>query len=313
MGFDTPVALFVFNRPEHTRQVINAISKVKPQNLYVVADGPREGNEDDQVNCEQVRGLIDSIDWSCSITKNYSDTNLGCKLRISSGLDWVFSVNDEAIILEDDILPEPSFFNYCAELLERYRDNERVHLIRGSTLAENQDSPHSYYFSRWYGIWGWASWARAWRHYDLGMEAWPETGKTWLKSFLPEREMVRVMGYLFDEMHAGRIDSWEFPFFFTGWLNDAYAITPKVNMITNIGFGYGATHMTDPNHSSAQMTSQAITFPMIHPEESIVQSSDAADCMEWSLGYPGLKKRLRFMPRFKQKFISLLKQRNKAK
>src|SRR5687767_13684909 len=164
----TPVALLVFNRPQATARVFEAVARARPPRLLVVADGPRADRPDDGELCHQTRAIIERVDWPCEVMKDYSDTNLGCRKRVSSGLDWVFSNVADAIILEDDCLPEPSFFPFCEELLERYRDDERVAMIRaGNFLEGRRVASTSYYFSRWFHIWGWATWARAWKHNDV--------------------------------------------------------------------------------------------------------------------------------------------------
>jgi hypothetical protein len=146
----------------------------------VIADGP--GSGEDLVKCEAARKIINQVSWDCEVLTNYSDVNLGCKKRISSGLDWVFKQCDEAIILEDDTLPHSTFFRFCSELLERYRDDQRVMMICGQNLQFGRKvNPYSYYFSRCPHIWGWATWRRAWNHFDLKMKSWPALRNTsWL-------------------------------------------------------------------------------------------------------------------------------------
>ncbi|MCW5549112.1 MAG: hypothetical protein KIT44_09130, partial [Opitutaceae bacterium] len=160
----TPVALLVFNRPELTMRLLSVIRSVRPAKLYVVADGPRVNHPGDAAACEAVRELIRTqVDWPCELHKDYATSNLGCGRRVSSGIDWVLGRENEAVFLEDDCVPHPTFFRFCTELLERYRDNERVAQICGSRIiAEQPGQSASYSFSRYGPVWGWATWRRAW-------------------------------------------------------------------------------------------------------------------------------------------------------
>src|SRR3954453_1153033 len=166
-GLETAVALLLFRRPEETARVFERIREARPRKLFLVADGPRPGNEEDAQGCEQARAVVERVDWPCDVVRDFADENLGLKKRIPRGLHRVFGEAPEAIILEDDCLPHPSFFRYCAELLERYRDDERVMMISGDNFqGGRRRTPDSYYFSRYVHSWGWATWRRAWQHFD---------------------------------------------------------------------------------------------------------------------------------------------------
>jgi hypothetical protein len=156
-----------------TEAVFARIAEAKPRRLLVIADGPRSHVPGDAEKCRAVRRLFDRIDWDCDLSINFADTNLGCRKRISSGLDWVFAQSEEAIILEDDCLPVPSFFWYCDELLQKYRDEPRVMTICGSNWLRETPSNDSYVFTTHCSIWGWATWRRAWRTYDVDLKSWP--------------------------------------------------------------------------------------------------------------------------------------------
>lgn len=175
MPFDTPVALLTFARPAETARVFDAIRQMRPRTLLVVSDGTRQDRPDEAGRVAQTRALLDTIDWDCDLRTNFAPTNMGCRRRVSSGLDWVFQQVDRAIILEDDCLPSPAFFQYCAEMLQRYQDNPQVMTISGMTYFSGKHRiVDSYHFSRYPLIWGWASWARAWHHYDVDMKDWPQ-------------------------------------------------------------------------------------------------------------------------------------------
>ncbi|MGC1799486.1 MAG: hypothetical protein WA701_03795, partial [Solirubrobacterales bacterium] len=185
--FRTPVAMLIFNRPETTARVFERVREARPPKLLVVADGPRADRPGEAGRCREARAVVEAVDWPCELMTDYSEVNLGCGKRISSGLDWVFDSVEEAIVLEDDCLPHPSFFRFCEELLKRYRAEERVVHVSGDNfqsagraggavgrllrLAGRSWSP-SYYFSRYAHVWGWASWRRAWSDYDFEMTAW---------------------------------------------------------------------------------------------------------------------------------------------
>jgi len=172
----------VFNRPEPTRRVFARVREARPQRLFVLADGPREQVPEDRAKCAATRAIFDSIDWDCRIETDFSEGNLGCTGRIQSGLDRVFDSVPEAIVIEDDILPHPTFFRYCSELLARYRDEPRVHAICGTKLpCEPRTAPDSYRFSRLFYSWGWAGWRRAWRSVDKTLSEWPRlAAEGWL-------------------------------------------------------------------------------------------------------------------------------------
>nr|MBA3765731.1 glycosyltransferase family 2 protein [Acidobacteriota bacterium] len=171
---NVPVALIIFNRADTTARVLAEIAKARPSKLLVIADGPRADHPDDAEKCLAARAAIDRVNWDCEVLTNYSEVNLGCGARPSSGLDWVFENVAEAIILEDDCLPHPTFFPFCAELLERHRDDERVMMISGDNFQFGRKrTQYSYYFSRYTHTWGWATWRRAWRYFDREIKLWP--------------------------------------------------------------------------------------------------------------------------------------------
>src|SRR6266567_4593991 len=177
-----PVALVVFRRPELTRRVLEVVRRVKPAKLLVIADGPSERSGETE-QCAAARAVVDAmVDWDCELLKNYSDVNLGVRRRFDSGFRWVFEQVEEAIFLEDDELPHESFFAFCGEMLERYRDDERVAVVNGTNFLRGEYSPpQSYYFSRYFHCWGFATWRRFWKSYDAELGRWPEVrGTPWL-------------------------------------------------------------------------------------------------------------------------------------
>ncbi|MEN9208587.1 MAG: hypothetical protein Q6K31_10525, partial [Gloeomargarita sp. GMQP_bins_14] len=174
MKLQAPVVFLIFNRPELTRKVFQVIRQVQPKRLFIVADGPRDTAE--TAVCQETRRVVEQeINWDCQVERHYAEKNLGCRRRVASGLSWVFSQTDRAIILEDDCLPNLSFFQFCDELLVKYQDDERVMAINGTNYQRGRVvTPYSYYFSKYFHCWGWATWARAWQYYDVEMQHWPE-------------------------------------------------------------------------------------------------------------------------------------------
>jgi len=263
---NTPVALLIFNRPDTTERVFNAIANARPPKLLVVADGPRPQREGEAELCAQTRAIINRVDWDCEVITEFADSNMGCKRRVASGIDWVFEQVEEAIILEDDCLPDPSFFRYCEEMLTRYRDNERVGMVSGGNLQfGRQRGSGSYYFSKYTHIWGWASWRRAWKHYDRDLTLWPAFRDQGLLTQLfetsGEQEYWRNS---FQWVHEGSLDTWDVSWTFTALTHGLLQVVPNVNLISNIGFGANATH-THVVGVHANMPTQPIEFPLVHP------------------------------------------------
>jgi hypothetical protein len=262
----TPVAFLVFNRLDTAQLVFEEIRKARPPKLLIVADGPRADRPGEAEECQAVRATIDTVDWPCEVLKNYSDVNLGCKIRVSSGLDWVFGQVEEAIILEDDCLPHPSFFRFCEDLLERYRDDERIFMISGDNFQSGKmRTKGSYYFSRYTHIWGWASWRRAWKHYDVNMKLWPEMrdgGR--LCKMLLEKKVISYWTNIFERVHKGEIDTWDYQWLFACWIQNGLSILPNVNLVSNIGFNMEATHTTRRGKFGTMRTGPMI-FPLAHP------------------------------------------------
>lgn len=266
----TAVALLIFNRPETTAQVFAAIRAARPTTLLVVADGPRPERAGEAERCAAARAVVEQVDWPCEVLRNYADVNLGCRRRVSSGLDWVFETVDEAIILEDDCVPHPTFFRFCAELLERYRDDERVMHIGGLNLQVDRAAiagQASYYFSRYNHVWGWASWRRAWRHYDVRMSRWPAMRDAhWLRRVLNDTAAERFWADFFQAVFDQALDTWDVQWTLACWLADGLSILPAVNLIKNIGFGADATH-TRGKWMGVSLETEPLSFPLQHPSE----------------------------------------------
>jgi len=267
----TPVALFVFKRPDTTRRVFDAISKARPAKLLLIADGPRRDKMGEQEACRKVRDIIARVDWPCEVLQNFSERNLGCGERMISGLNWVFSQVEDAIILEDDCLPDPSFFPYCQELLERYRGDSRIAYISGCNLVERYITiDDSYCFTRIGGIWGWATWRLAWRRYDRNLTDWPEIkSRRLLAEVFDYPAGVAYFTAMFDAMYEKKgPDTWDYQWLYTCLRDNLTAIIPRVNLIANIGFGKDAAHTTEPD-ARFVLPAARLQFPLKHPSSLI--------------------------------------------
>ena len=263
----TPVTFIIFNRPGNTERVFSEIARARPVKLLVVGDGPRVTHEGEADKVLSTRDIIKRVDWPCEVLTNFSEINLGCKRRVSSGLDWVFEQVPEAIILEDDCLPHPLFFRFCQELLEYYRHDQRVGMISGDNFqfghCLNDDS---YYFSKNTHIWGWATWRSRWQQdYDISMNHWPKVrdeGRIVDLANTPEEQ--KYLTEVFEAVYQGRIDTWDYQWNFGSRLNGRVAVMPNVNLISNIGFGSAATH-TIGTSKLADMDTAEINFQLRHP------------------------------------------------
>ena len=279
----SPVLFLIFNRPDTAARVLEAIRAARPPRLYVAADGPRAGRPAEAALCEQTRQLIASVDWPCEVKTLFRDQNLGCKRAVSQGISWFFEHEEQGVILEDDCLPEPSFFDYCDDLLERYKDDPRVMCVSGDNFMPDdvqQQLKDSYYFSAFVHIWGWASWRRAWKDYDVTMSKWnSQGGKQLLKKVFPgNAPLHRIWMNSFSKTAAGNINTWDYQWVFHCWLSGGLSCMPARNLISNIGFDERATHTTESGNNQANLPTQALAMPLTHP--TTVARNQQAD--RWS-------------------------------
>jgi hypothetical protein len=303
------VALFVFNRPDCTKKTFAAIRDFQPGKLFLVADGPRAEVAADSTRCPAVREMLDKIDWPCDVRRNYSEKNLGCKKRMSSGLDWVFSEVEEAIILEDDCVPCPDFFVFCTEMLARYRSENSIMHIGGHNFQNGRKrGDASYYFSRYMHVWGWATWRRAWQGYDVNMALWPQAKKNNLleKAGMDPVE-VAYWTSLFDRTHAGEINTWDFQWGFACWQYHGLGITPNTNLVTNIGASPDATHTKLPEGSLAISTGKLNV--LTHPAH--IGRDVQADQFTFEEHYEGRILRMTPSQKLKLKWHRSIKKRQK--
>lgn len=295
----TPVLFIGFNRIGPAEKVFEAIRAARPKKLYFACDGPR--NEDEAVRCEEVRALVERVDWPCELHTRFNSTNLGLRKGVSSAIDWFFQAEPEGIVLEDDTLPVPTFFRFCQELLEHYRDDKRIWVVLGNNLMTDYkgEEDGSYYFSgHGYGApWGWASWRRVWEHYDVDMKAWPELrASTRLKDFFLSRQEERDVLEMMDYVHQGLMNSWSYQLDVKRVANHALNILPYTNLVKNIGFGEDGTHTLDLNDPRNQDTARDMSFPMAHPRFIML---DARRDLEYFRRFIGISPFKRFKWRVK--------------
>ncbi|MBI3583572.1 MAG: glycosyltransferase family 2 protein [Nitrospinae bacterium] len=266
MSINTPILFLIFNRPVTTQRVFAEIRKAMPKKLFISSDGPRENKQGEHEKCQAVRDIIKQVDWDCQVFTNFRDKNLGCKAAVSSGIEWFFENVEEGIILEDDTLPHPTFFRFCEELLERYRDDERISIISGDNFQfGRRRTSYSYYFSRYHHIWGWASWRRFWKHYDVDMKLWTEIRDGgWLNDLLGgNKESVDFWMRAFEDVYQGRVDTWDYQLVFAAWVQGCLSIISNTNLVSNIGYGSDATRTTGES-KFANMKTEPATFPILH-------------------------------------------------
>jgi hypothetical protein len=232
----TAVLFLVFNRPDTTKQVFEVIRKAKPPRLYVAADGSRADKSEEQEKCDRVRRIATQVDWNCEVKTLFRDKNLGCRVGVSSAIDWFFENEEEGIILEDDCLPNQSFFWFCEELIERYREDSRIMMITGTSYLFNEVyNTEDFFYSRYYAIWGWATWKRAWKKYDIKMTGWPNVKKMLSDFYFWDKSISRVFEKNFELAFQQKIDTWDYQWVFTCIKESGLCIVPYHNLVSNVG------------------------------------------------------------------------------
>jgi len=317
--FVTPILFLVFNRPESTRKVFEAIRKIKPLRLYVASDGARiEKKLEDELVLE-VREIVAQTDWECEVNTLYREKNLGCKKAISEAITWFFNHEEEGIILEDDCLPDQSFFWYCKELLCRYRNNKNIMTVGGVNYQNGaQRGEGSYYGTKYFHCWGWASWRRAWLEYDLELETIEGTVSTGLVNLSDGNPFfIPYWNDIISECVDGRNSSWAYPMSITCFARigagvETMHLAPQVNLVENIGFKSGGTHTNDKQNNPSSIK-HSINFPLKHPECLIrdVTADKWTDEVHFQITFKGYLKRKigKKFPKFKKMLIWLLRKR----
>jgi hypothetical protein len=288
--FTTPIVLEVFNRPEHTRRVFAAIAAVRPTQLFIMADGPRPDRPDDVARCDEVRAIVQAIDWPCKLRTDFAPTNMGCGDRSISGLTWVFEHVDEVIFIEDDTLPDLSFFAFCREMLARFRDDQRVAAIRGVNLFPTRDLAYSYFFSNLVGTWGLALWRRSWRQFDPAMTIWPEAKERRLLANVFPRHAHWKYWQAVLEACYWKSFSYDYAFALSCWAQGGLTIAPARNLVRNIGFGADSTH-TKVDTGLGKLPLQSLEFPLRHPPFVVADRGYDDRACDWLVRERGLPRR----------------------
>jgi hypothetical protein len=268
-----PALIIIFNRPDKAQKMVDALRAIKPPVLYIAADGPRLHKPNDAALCSATRDAVKTIDWPCTVYTNFQESNLGCKRGVSTAISWFFTHVDAGIILEDDCIPTASFFRYASELLELYKDSTVMH-INGTTFNDTYDTS-SYYVSKIPLVWGWATWRRAWNHYDITMEKLPATTREMAARNEFGRGRYRAYWMsLCKHILKANIDTWDAQWVHTILSTNGVCLTPKNNLILNIGFDADATHTTES--VAFARSHETLHFPLTHPDTLTVnQSADA--------------------------------------
>lgn len=307
----SPILFIIFNRPDTTRQVFEAIRKARPAQLFISADGPRIHKQGEAEKCAAVRAIVDTpdaIDWPCEVHRNYSDGNQGCKNGVSSAINWFFKNVKEGIILEDDCLPDQSFFPFASTMLERYRNDEHIMAVRGTNLQfgtkvasvseagdkfknDNDAKAPAYYFSKSPHIWGWATWSRAWQKYNIEMndlDDFIQSKK--IHTMFPDKKIANFWISIFKHVRDRKVDTWDTQWAYTVIKSEGLSVVPNVNLIKNIGIGNDATHTTTgPDFLKQSVGSISnlglVNYPSPTSKPEVFQTDMQADLREMRLLY----------------------------
>jgi len=260
----TPVAFIIFNRPKCTRRVFERIRDAQPEKLYLIADAPRAHKQGETEKCAETRRIVEEmIDWPCEVHKNYAKENMGCGKRIPSGLNWVFENEEQAIIMEDDILVDLSFFTFCEEMLCRHETDQHIMQVSGYNRFNLMPANGNYFLSKYSDFWGWATWRRAWNKFNaLDGIKWQEINQgRLLREKCASNEEYAIRSSVMDDIVSGRLNAWGMKWEITRLINDGVGVVPGVNLVKNIGFGPGASHTLNPFTKHQLIKTKAIQKP----------------------------------------------------
>jgi hypothetical protein len=265
-----PVVAIVFNRPDHTAELFEVLRRVRPDTLFVVADGPRTHVVEDVDACRAARAVVDeALDWPCEVIREFADENLGCARRIVSGLDAVFAVADRAIIVEDDVRPDPTFFAYCDELLERFADDDRIgHVAGRNPLGSWRADELDFFFASTTAVWGWATWRRAWSTYDLTLDRYRNDGaRSAISAAAVDGPHAALLTWLVDQDVPNRLGEWDMQWSIAQLANGRLSVIPAQNLVSNVGFGPEATHTFHTDDLAGLLYATALELPLRGPTE----------------------------------------------
>lgn len=283
----SPILFLIFNRPNESRAVFDAIKKVQPSKLYIAADGPRPNKHEDAFLCNKTRDIIKEIDWNCEVKTLFREENLGCKIAVSGSVNWFFENEPEGIILEDDCLPSTDFFIFVDEMLDCYRDNHKIAHICGCNFQDGlKRNEFSYYYSNITHVWGWAGWKRVWDNYDAELNLLDKALETdFLNKLTFSWKNKYFLKSCYKKVKNGLINTWDYQYGFLNIFNNMLSVIPNNNMITNIGFNESGTH-TIADSVQANIPFENLIIPIRHPE--IVSACREADEYTLKKEVPGL-------------------------
>tara|TARA_B100002019_G_C21133716_1_gene529632 strand:- start:22 stop:918 length:897 start_codon:yes stop_codon:yes gene_type:complete len=268
---NTPILIITFNRPDFLKKIISVLKKIKPKKIYFKIDGPRQGNKNDEVQILKTKKIINEIQWRCKKFIFQSKKNLGSRDNPIKGINWLFSLEKKGIILEDDCIPDKSFFKYCEELLGKYENNKNISMISGRNNLEKTDVKSSYYFT-FGNTWGWATWRRAWRFNDVKLKNWnnKKLKKNFYKNLKNYPIFLQILEDRCSKIKKNKINSaWDYQWFFSTISRNMIGIIPSVNLVRNLGFDERSTH-TKSNKKLYSIKSHKINFPLKHNNESLI-------------------------------------------
>ncbi len=263
--FETPILFIIFNRPDTTQLVFDAIKQVKPKQLFIAADGPRPDTKDDLEKCSETRAIINQVDWECEVKTLFRTDNRGCGRGPAEAITWFFENVEEGIILEDDCIPNSDFFRFIPLMLEKYKFDERITLIIGTNfLGKWKSHRKSYFFSNFAHTWGWATWRRAWTNYDFELKQWNSETDMLLRAKFDNDLIYNRLSELFNctKNDIESISWWDYQWLFCMQISDGLCIVPSVNLVQNIGFDENATHTKIQNEAQPRLDNAYTFFPI---------------------------------------------------
>ena len=264
-SLQTAVLFLVFNRPDTTTRVFEAIRRAKPPRLYVASDGARLNQQGEQELVETVRQIATSVDWPCEVNTLFRKENLGCKQAVSEGISWFFKQEDQGIILEDDCLPSQSFFWFCERMLNEFKSNSVVMHIGGHTPKHLQGNSFSISFTRATHIWGWATWANRWTQYTADLPVNDEELNTLTNyEYFVKKQATKARVETLKKIMRGEIDTWDYQWNFTVRTSSGLGIRPGVNLVENIGHGHkdaAHTKSKQVQHKASEININDIEIP----------------------------------------------------
>lgn len=268
--YEIPILFIVFRRPETTLRVFNVIREIRPRKLYISCNAPNELDQDEVLRCQHVRSIVSEIDWDCQVYTNFRDVPVDSRTSIENAINWMFENEEYGIILEDDVLPDVTFFEYVKQLLFKYKDNHKIFGISGNCFIKNKKKDADYYFSQYAHIWGWATWRRSWILYENNLKKYNEQSLIEVICSVTSRE--DFLKYWLQRF-SGDYVTYDYALNFSMWKNKKYMIAPTVNLVKNIGFGRYATHTLDDGGWVARLHSKKMSFPMRHPSQIVVSGN----------------------------------------